>query len=190
MSVRTVVKRRRRALALPVVVAMVTVAFIGVAAASYFRSGLLRQLDGLVEGVRLLDLAEAAISEVATRANLERAYGPGAGLETLKEAFSTGSYIAGVLEPNGGEASLAPARLRELHAGDERLEIGDVQVRPTEYIPSRNRGRLRFRVRVRAEGALRTHTREVAQDFEFSLLDAGGRPAFLLGSSPAARIYP
>jgi hypothetical protein len=170
---------------------MVTVAFLGIAAISKFRSSVTRQVDGLIQNVRLVDLAEAALSEVANSTRLRQVYNQPGNKAALLAAFASGTITGGVLVPNGGAASVEPTLVRARLGVPGKVEFGSVEVRPVEYLPALNKGRMRFTVVATVVAGPRTYRRTLAQDYEFALLDlGGGNLGFLMPSAPVARLYP
>ncbi len=175
---------------LAIVCVLVSLAFLGVAASSYFRSGVSRQLDGLIQGSRLVDLAESAIAEVASGARMNRLLEDPARAQVLEAALTGGELRSGVLVPAPGTLETRATGIDAWVAADPSISIGPVRIRPVEYLPFRNKGRLRFSVLVESEGGVRRHSRSLAHDYEFSVYLSGGRTKVLMAPSPLARIYP
>lgn len=175
---------------MPIVVTLVAVAFVGIMAVSTFRRNVTWQVDSLVQQARLQELGEAAIAEVAVAERISQAYRSPANLAAFGQALETGTLIAGVLVPQGGAIQIDPSEVRQRLGTAEGLTLGTVQVRPVEYLVSRNLGRMRFQVEVEVQRQQRTLRRSLAQDFEFALLDDGGQLGFLLAKAPSARLYP
>lgn len=179
---------RRGAVALAIVASLASVVFLGVSAASYFRRSVTRRLDALVQSGRLVDLAEAAISEVAHPRRLGELYGQPEVQAALEQAFTAGAGRL-ILRPDvvvSAEASETRARL----TAEPGVEVSPVTLRLVEYVPLRNVGRLRLTVEVAVTTAVRRYARTLGMDYQVSFYESGGELKVRVPLEPLARLYP
>lgn len=178
----------RRGLAIGLVVILVLIASIGVAASSYRRTAVARQLVATQYDAQLIHLGTAAIREVAQGGVLIEAVN-GPGLPAFAAAFQRGVLANAVLTPEGGALTLPPTRLRALLAATPGPEVGDVTARPLWYLPYLGRGRMRFLVTVALPTGLRRTARRLALDYEFGMHQAGDKLIVRLSQDPVGRLF-
>lgn len=187
--VRPELRSSRRGVAIAVVLTLLVVAFMGVAAVSYFRSNVTRNLEGQLYDLQLISMGESAIGEVADPARLTELYRGPAG-EALLRSFREGKLEGGVLTPSAaGVVEVVPALVREAFGDQPQVEIGAVRVQPMGYMVNLKKGLLRFLVETRIRAPKRSFVRRLCQDHEFSLYETGGQLAVRISKVPSARVY-
>lgn len=187
-------RTRRGGISLALVVTMVAIIFLGMAATSTFRRNVTRQLQTLLHHMLIVDVAEAAIAEVAKQEKLVEAFRDPTRLEALRRAFREGQYKGGILFPAQVPITIEPVAIKQRFSIDERVRIGDVELVPLQYQPNpmRQTGLMRFQVGVTMREGEREFARKVAADYEFSVFegDIPGTLQFLLSRAPKAKVYP
>lgn len=196
-------RRRRGGISLALVVTMVTIVFLGLSATSFFRRSVTRQLASLLYSLQIVDIAEAAINEVAQREKLDEYFRQPGKVDALAQAFKNGNYQGGVLFPPGAAPGdtrapvfleIEPTAVKARFQDDERIRVGDVKMIPLQYRPTKARqvGLLRFVVGVSLEDGPRTFAKKVGADYEYSVFKdpATNELRFLLSLAPKAKVYP
>jgi hypothetical protein len=187
-------RTRTGGVSLAVVVTIVAIAFLGIAYTSNFRRSVTRQMQTLLHNMQIVDIAEAALTEVTQDQKLAVALNTPANIAKLKAAFTGGTMRGGVLFPADTDLVLAPDEVRRRLAADPRIRVGDVQVVPLQYRPNkeRQRGMMRFVVGVTLTENQRVFAKRIAHDYEYSVSagDDPGTLAFLFSKAPKAKIYP
>lgn len=172
-------------------VAILTFLFLGVAALSFFRRGATRNLAALVHRLEALQIAEAAIAEVANPRQLQAIFDAGDGRSRLQAAIRDGRNEAGILYPAPLGLAVPAERLLALYAGDASLTIGEVRLQVMQYFPhpSSQKGVMRFTVEVGRTIGDRETSLVVAQDFEFSMYrDGEDTLRFLVTLAPVRKV--
>lgn len=182
--------RARSGLAVPLVLVLLAVAGVGLMAVARYRSSVTRQIDGLVQASRLVDAAEAALSEAASGRRLNAMLTDATQQQAFVDAFQQGTFQGGVLIPAPLDFVVEPDAVRSYLAADGTVTLGSVRVRPVRYLPGVNRGTLRMVVEVEVRGALRSFHRSLAHDYEFSVVATTTGFGLRIARDPRTRMYP
>lgn len=186
--------RRSGNISLAIVVTLVSIIFLGIAATSTFRRSVTRQLQTLLFSLQIVDVAEAAITEVAQREKLLDHFNKEANKQLLAKAFREGEYRGGVVFPAKVGLEIEPKAIKERFKMDPRISIGNVQVIPLQYRVKRSQpvGTMRFLVGVTLSQGRQVFAKKVAADYEYTIFegDDPGTLNLLISEAPKAKVYP
>jgi hypothetical protein len=181
-------------ISLAIVVTLVAVVFLGIAATSTFRRSVTRQLQTLLFSLQIVDVAEAAITEVAQYEKLVKKFNEPAFRTEFAKAFRNGEYRGGVLFPAEIHLEIEPVTIKERFSLDPRIRIGNVKLIPLQYKIKRSQpvGLLRFVVGVTLTHGKHVFARKVGLDYEYTVFegDDPGSLNLLISEAPKAKIYP
>lgn len=186
--------KRSGNISLAIVVTLVAIIFLGIAATSTFRRSVTRQLQTLLFSLQIVDVAEAAITEVAQREKLLDFFNREVNKQEFARSFREGEFKGGVVFPAQVNLEMEPKAIKERFAMDPRILIGNVRLVPLQYKVKQTypAGLLRFVVGVTLTQGRQVFAKKVALDYEYTIFegDDPGTLNLLISEAPKAKVYP